>query len=180
MQVQSAAATQLALSTAPKSAVGAPGPVSEHLAFRIGAEEYCVDILCVQEIRGYAEPTRIANAPAFIKGVVNLRGTIVPIVDLRMKLGVEDARYDSLTVTIVLSIGSRVIGVVVDAVSDVLQLSAEDIRPAPAFSRSTVDASHVTGIATLGGAKDGRMLILLDIAAFLSSAEFGLFDTAAA
>lgn len=180
MQAQHAVATRSALSVAPKAKnLTMSGPVSEQLAFRIGAEEYCVDILCVQEIRGYAEPTRIANAPAFIKGVLDLRGTIVPIVDLRMKFGVHDVRYDSLTVTIVLSIGSRVIGVVVDGVSDVLQLPADQIRPAPEFSRSAVESSHITGIATLGGGGDGRMLILLDIAAFLSSAEFGLFEAAA-
>jgi len=153
---------------------------TEFLAFRVGEEEYGVDILCVQEIRGYTEPTRIAGAPDFVKGVVNLRGTIVPIVELRMKLGLGEVRHDGLTVTIVLSIGARTIGVVVDAVSDVLQLPASCIRPAPDFHRS--ESLHITGIATLGGGEEQaqaeRTLILLDIAEFLTSAEFGLFGAA--
>src|SRR5262245_53933128 len=104
----------------------------EFLTFRLGAEEYGIDILRVQEIRSYEAPTRIANAPAFIKGVVNLRGVIVPIVDLRLKLGCESAEYNHFTVVIVLNVRGRVVGAVVDSVSDVLELNGEQIRPAPA------------------------------------------------
>ncbi|MCC6218847.1 MAG: chemotaxis protein CheW, partial [Aquabacterium sp.] len=103
----------------------------EYLTFRLGDEEYGIDILKVQEIRGYENPTRIANAPHFLKGVVNLRGTIVPIVDLRLRFGCNSAEYNSFTVTIVLHIGQRTIGTVVDSVSDVVEIPAEAIRPSP-------------------------------------------------
>ena len=101
----------------------------EFLTFRLGQEEYGIDILRVQEIRSYEQPTRIANAPAFIKGVVNLRGVIVPIVDLRMKLGCDCAEYNAFTVVIVLNVKGRVVGAVVDSVSDVLELSRDTIKP---------------------------------------------------
>ena len=103
----------------------------EYLTFRLDQEEYGIDILKVQEIRGYEPPTRIANAPAFIKGVVNLRGTIVPIVDMRLKFHCAQAQYDSFTVVIILSLLERVVGIVVDSVSDVLELAPDSIRPAP-------------------------------------------------
>ena len=106
----------------------------EYLTFRLGDEEYGIDILKVQEIRGYENPTRIANAPHFLKGVVNLRGTIVPIVDLRLRFGCSSAEYNSFTVTIVLHIGQRTIGTVVDSVSDVVEIPAEAIRPSPEMS----------------------------------------------
>ena len=103
----------------------------EYLTFRLGGEEYGIDILRVQEIRSYEQPTRIANAPGYIKGVVNLRGVIVPIVDLRVRLGCAQAEYNHFTVVIVLNVKGRVVGAVVDSVSDVLELPAEAIRPAP-------------------------------------------------
>lgn len=102
----------------------------EYLTFRLDQEEYGIDILKVQEIRGYEQPTRIANAPAFIKGVVNLRGTIVPIVDMRLKFNCAQADYNSFTVVIILNLRDRVVGIVVDSVSDVMELSAENIRSA--------------------------------------------------
>ena len=150
-----------------------PGTHAEFLTFRLGAEEYGIDILRVQEIRSYEEPTRIANAPHFIKGVVNLRGVIVPVVDLRMKLGCETVEYNDFTVVIVLNVHGRVVGAVVDSVSDVLELSHELIKPAPEMN-STVDTSFITGIASVGE----RMLILMDIAALMSSADMGLMDAA--
>ena len=126
-------------------ALKAHGPASgEYLTFRLGAEEYGIDILKVQEIRSYEPPTRIANAPEFIKGVVNLRGVIVPIVDLRLKLGCPTAEYNSFTVVIVLNVRNRVVGAVVDSVSDVLELNRDAIRPAPA---SPIRASR-TGRST--------------------------------
>ena len=145
----------------------------EFLAFKLGAEEYGIDILRVQEIRSYEEPTRIANAPDFIKGVVNLRGVIVPIVDMRLKFNLEQANYDSFTVVIVLNIGSRVVGMVVDAVSDVITLTAEQLRPVPAFG-SAIDSDHLLAI----GAVQERMLILVDIEKLMSSSEMGLVEQA--
>ena len=145
---------------------------AEFLTFRLGAEEYGIDILRVQEIRSYEEPTRIANAPTFIKGVVNLRGVIVPVVDLRIKLNCEKVEYNGFTVVIVLNVHGRVVGAVVDSVSDVLELSSELIKPAPEMN-STVDTGFITGIASVGE----RMLILMDIEALMSSADMGLMDT---
>ena len=143
----------------------------EYLTFRLGQEEYGIDILKVQEIRGYEPPTRIANAPDFIKGVVNLRGTIVPIVDLRLRFGCNSAEYNSFTVTIVLHIGQRTIGTVVDSVSDVVEIPAEAIRPSPEMS-SAIDAAYMRGLAQVGE----RMVILLDIESMLMSPDMGLID----
>ena len=146
----------------------------EFLAFKLGAEEYGIDILRVQEIRSYEEPTRIANAPAFVKGVVNLRGVIVPIIDMRLKFNLANASYDAFTVVIVLNIRSRVVGMVVDAVSDVITLTPEQLRPVPEFN-STIASDHILAI----GAVEERMLILVDIEKLMTSAEMGLIDQAA-
>ena len=143
----------------------------EFLTFVLGSEEYGIDILKVQEIRGYDAVTRIANAPAFIKGVINLRGTIVPIVDLRIKFNVGEAVYNEFTVVIILNVAQRTVGVVVDGVSDVMALSADQIRPAPEFG-AAVDTRYLTGL----GALDERMLILLDIEGLMSSGELALMD----
>ena len=150
---------------------GQQGAHAEFLTFRLGAEEYGIDILRVQEIRSYEEPTRIANAPHFIKGVVNLRGVIVPVVDLRLKLGCATAEYNGFTVVIVLNVHGRVVGAVVDSVSDVIELGGEQIRPAPEMN-TTVDTTFITGIASVAE----RMLILMDIEALMSSADMGLID----
>ena len=149
----------------------------EFLTFRLGAEEYGIDILKVQEIRSYEQPTRIANAPPFIKGVVNLRGVIVPIVDLRLKLGCLNdkgtAEYSALTVVIVLNVKGRVVGAVVDSVSDVLELSKDAIKAAPEMA-SAVDAGFITGIGSVTTGDVQRMLILMDIEALMASQEMGL------
>src|SRR4051812_34922872 len=147
----------------------------EVLVFVLGREEYAVDILKVQEIRGYDKVTPIPAAPAFLKGIVNLRGTIVPVIDLRVKFGLPEPRYDDTTVMIVLRIGPRTIGVVVDGVSDTLPLAASDIKAAPALG-AVVDASYLGGLAT----RDGRMILLLDIERFLSSSELNLLAAATA
>lgn len=141
----------------------------EYLTFRLGQEEYGIDILKVQEIRGYEQPTRIAHAPSFLKGVVNLRGTIVPIIDMRLKFNCSQAEYNSFTVVIILHLRARIVGIVVDSVSDVLQLQAEQIRPAPEIE-TTVDASCIVGL----GAVNERMLILLDIERLMSGVDMGL------
>lgn len=147
----------------------------EFLAFTLGAEEYGIDILAVQEIRGYDAVTRIANAPAFLKGVINLRGNIVPIVDMRIKFNLEKVVYDGFTVVIILNIGRRVVGMVVDGVSDVLTLAPEQIRAAPEFGVS-FDTDYLLGL----GAIDDRMLILIDIARMMTSADMALIDPRAA
>lgn len=148
----------------------------EFLIFTLGEEEYGIDILKVQEIRGYdaGSVTRIANVPAFIKGVTNLRGVIVPIVDLRVRFNLEAAEFNEQTVAIILNLDGRVVGVVVDGVSDVLTLSAEQICPAPEFS-SVLSTEYLTGLGTL----DERMLILVDIERMMSSEEMALIDRAA-
>ncbi len=148
---------------------------AEFLSFRLGGEEYGIDILRVQEIRSYEAPTRFANAPAFIKGVVNLRGVIVPIVDLRLRLNCQTAEYTNFTVVIVLNVRGRVIGAVVDSVSDVIALGAESIKPAPGMS-SSVDADYIMGIGCIRSGDVVRMLILTDIDALMSSREMGLVD----
>lgn len=145
----------------------------EFLSFRIGGEEYGIDILSVQEIRGFEQPTRMVGAPAHVLGVRNLRGIMVPIIDLRMKLAMAEARYDELTVTVILNVGQRVLGVVVDAVNDVLELTSEQIKPAPQF-RGYVDAESVTGIASLEHGESERMVILLDIARLMTRDTEGL------
>ena len=147
----------------------------EFLTFRLGAEEYGIDILKVQEIRSYEAPTRIANAPGFIKGVVNLRGVIVPIVDLRLKLACETAEYNDFTVVIVLNVKGRVVGAVVDSVSDVLALDKNTIKPAPEMS-SAVDTSFITGIGCVKNGEEQRMLILMDIEGLMASDEMGLIN----
>ena len=141
---------------------------AEFLTFTLGEEHYGVDILKVQEIRGYDAVTRVPDAPEYIKGVINLRGTIVPVIDLRLKLRLREARYDSLTVMIVLNVQDRVVGIVVDGVSDVVPLSQEQVRPKPEFGAAD-DTRFISGIGTL----DERMLILLDIEMLLDSTDLG-------
>ena len=144
----------------------------EFLVFTLGDEEYGIDILKVQEIRGYDQVTRIANTPEFIKGVTNLRGVIVPIIDLRVKFSQPDVDYNENTVVIVLNLEHRVVGIVVDGVSDVLSLTQDQIRPAPDFA-VTMSTEYLTGLGALGE----RMLILVDIEKLLSSEEMALVDT---
>jgi purine-binding chemotaxis protein CheW len=144
----------------------------EFLTFRLGREAYGIEILKVQEIRGYEPPTTIANAPAFIKGVINLRGVIVPVIDLRIKFQLEQAPYDEFTVVIILNVAGRVVGVVVDSVSDVLTLAAEAIRPTPEFASAVFDTQYITGLGTV----DDVMLILLDIEKLMSGADMALVD----
>lgn len=135
---------------------------SEVLAFRLGTEEFGIDIHAVRELRGYGAVTRLANAPDFLKGVVNLRGLIVPIVDLRLKLGLGEASYNDFTVVIVLAVGEQQVGVVVDSVSDVVSLQATQIKPPP--SGASFGHEYLTGLATVGE----RLLQLADLATLLS------------
>lgn len=144
---------------------------NEFLSFTLGKEEYGIDILRVQEIRGYDAVTAIANTPEFIKGVINLRGIIVPIVDMRIKFKLGSITYDEFTVVIILNIAKRVVGVVVDGVSDVLTLTPEQIKPAPEFG-GTFDTQYLLGLGTV----DDRMLILVDIEKLMVSSDMELIE----
>lgn len=148
---------------------------AQYLTFTLGKEEYAVDILKVQEIRGYDSVTAIANAPAFIKGVINLRGVIVPIVDMRIKFNVGEASYDEFTVVIILNVLKRVVGIVVDGVSDVITLPPDQVKPAPEFG-SALDTKYIKGLGTI----DDRMIILADIEKLMSSRDMELMDDAVA
>src|SRR5471032_2026509 len=147
----------------------------EYLAFTLGSEEYGIDILKVQEIRGYEAVTRIANAPDFIKGVINLRGIIIPVVDMRIKFNLGTPVYDQFTVVIILNIAGRIVGMVVDSVSDVTTLTPEQVKPAPELG-TAFSTDYMIGLGTI----DERMLILVDIDKLMSSAEMGLIETLAA
>ena len=143
------------------------------LAFQLGAERYGIDLMAVQEIRGYENVTRIANSPEFIKGVINLRGIIVPIIDLRMRFGTGQPTYDALTVVIILHVGAKVAGMVVDAVSDVVTLRENDVRPAPSMG-GAISTVHMTGLASV----DDHLVTLLDVPSLLASAEVNSIDEA--
>ena len=163
---------QPAMQAQARDARQAATPKQEFLTFRLGAESYGIDILKVQEIRGWEPPTTIANAPPFIKGVINLRGVIVPILDLRVKFRLPETRYDEFTVVIILNVASRVVGVVVDSVSDVLSLDPDVIRPTPEFASATFDTKYITGLTNL----DEGLLIMLDIEKLMTSADMALVD----
>ena len=145
--------------------------INEFLTFRLGNEEYGIEILKVQEIRGYDSVTQIANAPDFIKGVVNLRGIIVPILDMRIKFRLDRVEYSQFTVVIILNVAGRVMGIVVDGVSDVIELEANQVRPAPEFG-AVIDTEYITGLGTVAE----RMLILIDIEKLMSNSDMGLLE----
>ena len=147
----------------------------EFLAFTLGREEYGIDIQTVQELRGYETVTRIAHAPEFVKGVMNLRGAIVPVIDMRIRFRLGEPTYDQFTVVVILNVGARVVGMVVDSVSDVTTLAREQIKPAPDMGTG-FDAAHLIGLGTL----ESRMLILLDIDKMMSSPDMGLVEKLAA
>lgn len=147
----------------------------EFLTFTLGEEEYGIDIQKVQELRGYDAVTRMANAPEFIKGVVNLRGIIVPIIDMRIKFNLGTPTYDAFTVVVILNVAGRVIGMVVDSVSDVITLMPEQVKPSPQMG-TTLDADYLIGLGT----RDQRMLILVDIEKLMSSREIGMIEALAA
>jgi len=153
----------------------AGGNSRELLTFTLGSEEYGIDILKVQEIRGYDAVTTIANAPEFIKGVINLRGIIVPIIDMRIKFHLGNVTYNQLTVVIILNVANRVVGIVVDGVSDVITLTADQLKPAPEFSTS-LDTQYISGLGTV----DDRMIIVVDIEKLMTSRDMELVETAAA
>jgi purine-binding chemotaxis protein CheW len=149
------------------------------LTFTLGEETYGVDILRVQEIRGYSTVTRIPQAPAHVLGVLNLRGSIVPIVDMRMRFNLAQAEYTALTVIIVLSVespvGRRDFGVVVDGVSDVIDVATSDIKPAPELGEQ-VSTEFIEGLAAVSG----RMVMLLDIDTLIGGDVTGVASVPAA
>ncbi|MBU3740136.1 MAG: chemotaxis protein CheW [Rhodoferax sp.] len=157
----------------PGAGAQAPQGLHQYLTLSLGGEAYAIDILRVQEIRSYETPTRIVNAPDFVRGVINLRGEIVPIMDMRLKLHLPPQEYTALTVVVVLRAGGLLVGIVVDSVSDVVSLSPESIRPAPQFE-SSMDSRFVTGLARM----EDRMLIVVDMDALLSRSELGLVEGA--
>ncbi|MFA7241346.1 MAG: chemotaxis protein CheW [Sulfuricellaceae bacterium] len=146
---------------------------NEFLTFTLGKEEYGIEILKVQEIRGYDAVTTLANTPEFIKGVINLRGIIVPIVDMRIKFHLGSVEYNQFTVVIILNVANRVVGMVVDGVSDVITLKPEQVKSAPEFG-STIDTKYVMGLGTV----DERMLILVDIEKLMTSRDMELVEVA--
>lgn len=149
--------------------------LSEYLAFTLGNEEYGFSILKVQEIRGYDSVTKIANAPNHIKGVINLRGSIVTIVDLRLMFGLANSTYDQFTVVIILNVANRVIGIVVDGVSDVITFRPNQIKSLPEMG-SRFNTEYLSGLGTI----EQRMLLLVDIDKLMSSEDIGLIEKLAA
>lgn len=153
--------------------IGLTSDGSQFLTFQLGEELYGVDILRVQEIKGYTAVTKIPNTPSHIKGVLNLRGTIVPIVELRTKFGMPTIEYTMFTVIVVVVVKEKIMGLVVDAVSDVLNIDKKDIQPPPQFG-AKVDVSFLNGIGKSGE----KLIALLDMDKLLSDGD--LQDTAAA
>lgn len=145
------------------------GQGAQYLTLKLGDEEYAINILSVKEIRTYEEPTKMVNSPPFIKGVVNLRGVIVPIVDLRLKFHLNRVDYTEFTIVIVLNINGIIIGAVVDSVADVVTLASEQIKPSPQFE-SSVDSKFITGLANLGN----RMLIVMNMNELMTQSELGI------
>ena len=159
----------------PKADARAGAQRLEVVTFTLGREEYGIDIQRVQELRGYDAVTRIANTPDYVKGVVNLRGIIVPVIDMRIKFNLGTPTYDQFTVVIILNIGGRIMGMVVDSVSDVTTLTPDQVKPAPEMG-TAFDSNYMIGLGTV----DERMLILVDIDKLMSSSEMGLMDKIAA
>ena len=143
----------------------------EFLSFVLGDEHYALDIMAVKEIRGYEAVTKIANAPPFIKGVINLRGDIVPIIDMRIKFSVGEVIYNEFTIVIMLNVAERIVGIVVDGVSDVIRVSEDEIRPPPEFGVA-FDSRYLLGLVPI----DEHMVILVNIESLISSDELGLMD----
>lgn len=169
MSSSSTPSTALSRGSTGAAASVAATSIREFLAFKLGSEEYGINILSVQEIRSFEQPTRMTSAMPYLLGVVNLRGVIVPIVDMRIRFNLREVNYDHFTVVIVLNLGARVVGMVVDGVSDVIALSPDQLRAVPECS-SSIANDHLLAIGSL----DNRMLILLDIEKLMASADIGL------
>ncbi|MFO1008929.1 MAG: chemotaxis protein CheW [Planctomycetota bacterium] len=153
--------------TTPQSAASFTQDGNQFLTFSLGNETYGIEILRVQEIRGYTAATPIPNSPSWVRGIMNLRGTIVPVVDLRAKLGLEPTAYGRFTVIIVVNVGTRVIGLIVDSVSDVLSFSPQDVQPAPDLGGGS-EGRFARGIARV----QESLVVLLDLERVLGGADF--------
>ena len=149
--------------------------MSEYLTFTLGDQEYGVDILNVQEIRGQSAVTPIPNAPPHVRGVSNLRGVIIPVIDLRARLGLPQLEPATPVVTIVAHLGKKIVGLLADAVSDVVKVSADDVQPAPDFG-ADVDARFIEGLAMAGD----KLVVLLDIASVVGNDAVSLAAAASA
>ena len=149
------------------------GTGNQFVTFMLAGEEYGVDIMRVQEIIGYCRFTKIPNVADFIKGVLNLRGTVVPVVDLRIKFGMDEKEYDKYTVIMIVEVAGRVMGIIVDSVSDVVMLADEDIQPTPKFS-TKIKTDFINGM----GKQEDKFIILLDIDKVLSDEELEVVDAA--
>ena len=156
------------MNASPQTVKDGNADTQQFLTFKLAGEEYGVGILSVQEIRGWSAVTAIPHSPNWLLGVINLRGAVVPIIDLRIKFNFAKAEYNEFTVVIILNVGARVVGVVVDGVSDVITLGSEQIKPAPSLGSNT-DTSHIIGFGTL----DERMRILMDVEKLMASADLG-------
>lgn len=178
MQLQTSPSTPapaalLGRALTPSPSTRSATPPRGTLSFRLGAEAYAIDILKVQEIRSYSEPTRMAGAPSFVRGVIDLRGVIVPVIDLRLRFGLPDARTDGSTVVIVLNLAQRVVGIVVDAVNEVVDLRPEQLRAAPGFAGG-LDTDFIDGLASVPTEAGERLLIVVDIERLVGSPSLGL------
>jgi purine-binding chemotaxis protein CheW len=151
--------------------IGSSAVLREFLTFRLGHEDYAIDILTVQEIRMFESVTKLPGTPDYIKGVINLRGVIAPVIDLRVKFGFDEALYGPFTVLIVLRVRERLAAVVVDAVADVVALSEDEIKPPPELG-AAINIEYVMGLGT----RADQMLILLDIEKLITSRELGIFE----
>ncbi len=149
------------------------GNVGQFVTFSLEAEEYGVEILKVQEIIGYPGFTKVPNMPPFVKGVINLRGSVVPVIDLRIKFNMAERAYDKFTVILILEVKERIIGAIVDAVEDVIALSQEEMQATPDFS-SGVKADFIEAM----GRRGEKLIILLDIDRVLSDVEIGMLEAA--
>ncbi|MHB1057577.1 MAG: chemotaxis protein CheW [Rhodanobacter sp.] len=148
-------------------------PVSQQLTFDLAGEEYGVEILAVREIRGWSRVTRIPQTPAYLLGVLNLRGAIVPIMDLRLRFGLERESYGDSTVVIIVAIGERLFGIVVDAVSDVIDIDPAAVKPVPDMG-AVVDTRYLKGLATHAD----RMVMLLDVEKLMRPEDVETLDAA--
>jgi purine-binding chemotaxis protein CheW len=132
--------------------------VRQFITFTVGAEEYGVDIMAVKEIRGWGETTPLPNAPRHVRGVINLRGSIVPIYDLRTRFGQGVTETTSTHVVIIVTVGSRILGLLVDAVSDILSITGAEIAPVPDID-GHVDTAFLAGLVAL----EGRMVTIIAV-----------------
>ena len=146
----------------------------QYLTFALGSEEYGIELLKVQEIKGYSAVTPIPSTPPHIKGVMNLRGAVIPVVDLRVRFGMETIEYTQFNVIIVINVGAKVMGLLVDAVSDVLNVGAGEVRPAPDFG-TRADTRFISGMASAGD----KIAVLLDIDRLLTEDDLNIASAAA-